>query len=317
MDDILILGTVGRERVHSFGRTSEIVFGGTGFYAAEAMLKIPAANPLLVSVLGNDLPADVLIEQFSRAVDTRGLQWNDELPSFFWEAEYAHSFEESNTLVLENRLIHQFRPDWAGLRKGFPDLRFCYLAAFAPDVQVACCEHFADAFTLSETLEYWINRDRERVLDAARHSNGFVVTESEFCAQLGDEPVRRIGVDLKVPECAELGLDFLIVTFADRGSQVFDEAGTFFVPALPVLTVDSTGAGNAFSGGLVAQLARSGRRSRLDLLDAVAFGTALAGFQVQEFSNHALRHASAATIAERYRQVSNSISWFEAGEAPI
>ena len=127
MDDILILGTVGRERVHSFGRTSEIVFGGTGFYAAEAMLKIPAANPLLVSVLGNDLPADVLIEQFSRAVDTRGLQWNDELPSFFWEAEYAHSFEESNTLVLENRLIHQFRPDWAGLRKGFPDLRFCYL----------------------------------------------------------------------------------------------------------------------------------------------------------------------------------------------
>jgi sugar/nucleoside kinase (ribokinase family) len=317
MDDILILGTVGRERVHSFGRTSEIVFGGTGFYAAEAMLKIPAANPLLVSVLGNDLPADVLIEQFSRAVDTRGLQWNDELPSFFWEAEYAHSFEESNTLVLENRLIHQFRPDWAGLRKGFPDLRFCYLAAFAPDVQVACCEHFADAFTLSETLEYWINRDRERVLDAARHSNGFVVTEREFRALWNLEIHPYSPYRLVAQLRAELGLDFLIVTFADRGSQVFDEAGTFFVPALPVLTVDSTGAGNAFSGGLVAQLARSGRRSRLDLLDAVAFGTALAGFQVQEFSNHALRHASAATIAERYRQVSNSISWFEAGEAPI
>jgi ribokinase len=311
METILILGTVGRERIHSFGSTSAIVFGGTGFYAAEAVLKTSTTGPLLVSVLGNDLTPDSLIRQFSREISTRGLQWDDGLPSFFWEAEYVHSFEESNTLALENRLIDRFRPEWGRFRKDFPHIRFCYLAAFEPDVQVDCCEHFADAFTVSETLEYWINRDKKKVLDAARHSDGFVVTEREFRALWQFEvrpntPYRFVAFLLE-----ELGLDFLIVTFANRGSQVFDATGTFFVPALKVETVDSTGAGNAFSGGIVSHLSRSGILDRAYLLDAVALGTALAGFQVQDFSNHALRSASAADISELQRQVRNSINWFD------
>jgi sugar/nucleoside kinase (ribokinase family) len=303
---------VGRERIHGFGRTSAIVFGGTGFYAAEAVLKTSTTGPLLVSVLGNDLTPDVLIRQFSREISPHGLQRDDDLPSFFWEAEYAHNFEESNTLVLENRLIDRFRPDWVGLRKDCPDIRFCYLAAFEPDVQVDCCEHFADAFTVSETLEYWINRDKEKVLDAARHSNGFVVTEREFRALWQFEVRPHTPYRLVAHLLEQLRLDFLIVTFADQGSQVFDATGAFFVPALEVETVDSTGAGNAFSGGIVSHLSQSGIRNRRYLLDAVALGTALAGFQVQDFSNHALRRASAANISELQRQVRNSISWFDA-----
>ena len=179
-------------------------------------------------------------------------------------------------------------------------------------MQVDCCEHFADAFTVSETLEYWINRDKEKVLDAARHSNGFVVTEREFRALWQFEVRPHTPYRLVAHLLEELGLDILIVTFADRGSQVFDATGTFFVPALEVKTVDSTGAGNAFSGGIVstdpeAVFAIGGAcwmRSRL--------APRLRGFQVQDFSNHALRRASAADISELQRQVTNSISWFDA-----
>lgn len=311
MEDILILGTIGREKIHSFGTTSPVVFGGTAFYATEAILRAGANRPLLVSALGNDLTPDELIDQFSGPVNPYGLRRNADLPSFYWEARYDHSFEESTTIKLENRLIDGFSPDWAELGNRFPGIRFCYLAAFDPGVQLACSRHFAECFVVSETLEYWIGRDRRGVLDLARKSNGFVVTEREFRALWRFDarpytPYERVaGI---VERC---GLDFLIVTYADRGSQVFDTEGTFMVPALSCETVDSTGAGNAFSGGIVAHLAKGGKYDRQRLLDAVALGTVLAGLQVQDFSNRALRAASSSEIGVLRQEIRNSIQWFD------
>lgn len=310
MQDILVLGTIGRERVHSFGTTSPVVFGGTAFYATEAILQAGATRPLLVSVLGNDLSSAELVDQFSGPINTYALQRNANLPSFYWEARYDRSFEESTTITLENRLIDEFAPDWAALGKHFPGIRFCYLAAFDPKVQLACSRHFAKCFVVSETLQYWIERDRQGVFDLAGKSNGFVVTEREFRAlwHLDAPPYtpheRVAGI---VERC---GLDFLIVTFADRGSQVFDAEGTFMVPALDCETIDSTGAGNAFTGGIVGHLAQCGEYDRGRLLDAVALGTALASLQVRDFSNRALRTASSSEIGALRQEVRNSIRWF-------
>src|SRR5215467_2395887 len=128
MEKILVLGTVGREKIHSMGAVSPVVFGGTAFYATEAILMAGSADPLVVSVLGRDLTPMELLGQFSREISTAGLQQYTDLPSFYWEARYEHSFEESATLVLENRLIDEFRPDWAALRRRFAQIDFCYLA---------------------------------------------------------------------------------------------------------------------------------------------------------------------------------------------
>jgi sugar/nucleoside kinase (ribokinase family) len=311
MEKILVLGTVGREKIYSMGAVSPVVFGGTGFYATEAVLMGSDEDPLLVSVLGLDLTPPELIGQFSREISTAGLQQHTDLPSFYWEARYEHSFEESATLVLENRLIDEFRPDWAALRLQFSQIDFCYLAAFDPGIQSDCCEHFANAFIVSETLEYWIDRDRQGVLDVAGGSNGLVLTEREFHRlwRFDAPPRTHHGKIVHVVE--ELDLDFLVVTFADRGSQVIDRRGTFLVPALNCATVDSTGAGNAFSGGMVAHLAQGGTYDRRRLPDAVAFGTVLAGIQVQDFGNRALRTASAANISMLWQEVKDGISWFD------
>lgn len=311
MEDILVLGTIGRERIHSFGTTSPIVFGGTAFYATEAILRAGAARPLLVSALGNDLSPAELANQFSRPVNTYGLLRNANRPSFYWEARYDHSFEESTTVTLENRLLDEFAPDWADLKNQFPGIRYCYLAAFDPKIQLACSRHFTECFVVSETLEYWIGRDRQGVLDLARKSNGFVVTEREFRALWHLDVSPYAPHELVAGIVERCGLDFLIVTFADRGSQVFDAKRTFMVPALSCETVDSTGAGNAFSGGIVAHLARCGIYDRGQLLDAVALGTVLASLQVRGFSNHALRTASSSEIEARWQEVKDSVRWFD------
>ena len=311
MEKILVLGTVGREKIRTMEAVSPVVFGGTAFYATEAVLMAGAVEPLLVSALGHDLTPAELIGQFSREISTAGLQHFTDLPSFYWEAHYEHSFEESATLVLENRLIDDFRPDWVALRRQFPQIGFCYLAAFDPGIQSGCCDHFDDAFIVTETLEYWIDRDREGVLFVAGRSNGIVVTEREFRRlwRFDAPPFTSHSEVVHIVE--ELGLNFLIITFADRGSQVFDRRGTFFVPAVNCATVDSTGAGNAFSGGMVAHLAQGGTYDRRRLPDSVAFGTVLAGMQVQDFSNRALRTASALDISTLWQEVKHSLNWFD------
>jgi sugar/nucleoside kinase (ribokinase family) len=311
MGDILILGTVGRELVHSFGTTSGVVFGGTAYYAIEAVLRAGATQPLLVSALGNDISVRELVRQFSAPINSSGLQENPRLPSFYWEARYDTSFEESTTLALENRVINEFVPDWAALAYRFPSIRFCYLAAYDPQVQLACARHFAKSLVVSETLQYWIGRDRDGVLEVARHSNGFVVTDREFSL------LWNISVPLFAPHALvwdvvkAFGLDFLIITFGDRGSQVFDAEGTFVAPALSCETIDSTGAGNAFSGGIVGHLAYSGGYDRARLQDAVALGTGLASLQVRDFSNRALRTASSSEIQALHLRARDSIRWCE------
>jgi sugar/nucleoside kinase (ribokinase family) len=255
-----------------------------------------------------------LASQFSGPINTGGLQENPLLPSFYWEARYDTSFEESTTITLENRVIDEFVPDWIAIAKKFPSVRFCYLAAYDPQVQLACSRHFAKSFIVSETLQYWIERDRQGVLDLAKNSNGFVVTEREFHA-LWNFTVPLFTPHERVVEIIkDCRLDFLIITFADRGSQVFDIEGTFVVPALSCETKDSTGAGNAFSGGIVGHLALCGEYDRARLQNAVALGTGLASLQVRDFSNHELRTASSSEIKALQQKARDGIRWYDPKE---
>lgn len=309
MTEILVLGSVGREKIYSFENVSSLVFGGTAYYATEAILKTNASAPLLVSVLGYDLPPDSLIEKLSRPIPKSGLYQNLNLPSFFWEARYEDNFEESVTLTLENRVIDDFNPNWSLLRDEFPTIKYCYLAAFEPSTQISCCQHFSNSFIISETLDYWINQNRDGVLEVIKNSNGVILTEKEFHSLWRIAVPPYSSLDLVIDIIEEFKLDFLIITSADRGSQVFDLKESFFVPAVRCMTIDSTGAGNAYSAGLTAHLSKCGAYDRKHLADAAALGTALAALQVQDFSNNALRKAKSADIIALQREVRKSINW--------
>jgi fructokinase len=63
---------------------------------------------------------------------------------------------------------------------------------------------------------------------------------------------------------AERGPQLILVTLGRRGSFFFTAQAHGFVPAFPVKTVDATGCGDAFMGGMLARLVSGGDwRSRL------------------------------------------------------
>lgn len=72
------------------------------------------------------------------------------------------------------------------------------------------------------------------------------------------------------------GVQRVLITLGSRGVFVSSEGREEIVPAFPVEAVDTTGAGDAFSGGLLAALSEG-----MDIWSAVRFASGLAALSVQ------------------------------------
>jgi fructokinase len=75
----------------------------------------------------------------------------------------------------------------------------------------------------------------------------------------------------------DLGAAVIVLTLGEEGAWGWTGEGSVSVPAIPVEVVDTVGAGDAFTAGLLAWLWRRGRTGRADLaaLPAGALGEAL------------------------------------------
>lgn len=69
------------------------------------------------------------------------------------------------------------------------------------------------------------------------------------------------------------GVRSLVITLGARGSLIASSSVMAAVPSAPVSVVDSTGAGDAFVGAMVAELAKGA-----ELMDAVRFGSRVGAF---------------------------------------
>jgi sugar/nucleoside kinase (ribokinase family)/fructoselysine-6-P-deglycase FrlB-like protein len=113
-----------------------------------------------------------------------------------------------------------------------------------------------------DTHEDWVDGHQDRLLQLARQVDVFVPSMEELVLLTGS-PDAAAG-------CAVLaarGLDRAVVKAGRDGAYVLDGGRITRVPAPEVVVQDSTGAGDAFCGGLAAALAL-GR----PLLDAVRLG---------------------------------------------
>jgi ribokinase len=73
----------------------------------------------------------------------------------------------------------------------------------------------------------------------------------------------------------ELGPRAVVITLGERGCYYADAEQSFEIPAFPVLAVDTTGAGDAFTGGLAAAVAMG-----LPIRDAIRRAVAVAALSV-------------------------------------
>jgi sugar/nucleoside kinase (ribokinase family) len=98
----------------------------------------------------------------------------------------------------------------------------------------------------------------------------------------------------------ERGPRYVIIKKGEHGAFMFTGTSIFFAPAFPLESVfDPTGAGDAFAGGFMGYLARTGDVSDANLRRAVVVGSAIGSFAVERFSNERLVEVTPAEIDDR------------------
>jgi sugar/nucleoside kinase (ribokinase family) len=88
----------------------------------------------------------------------------------------------------------------------------------------------------------------------------------------------------------------------EYGAALFTGDAFFSLPAYPLESViDPTGAGDTFAGGFVGHIARNLEQATSErvLRQAVAYGTALASYNVEEFGTERVTRLTAEEIRER------------------
>ena len=98
----------------------------------------------------------------------------------------------------------------------------------------------------------------------------------------------------------ERGPSRCIIKKAEHGALLRGPEGVFVLPGFPTETVrDPTGAGDSFAGGLMGYAAASGELTREAFCKALAYGTVVASFVIEDFGTERLRGLSRQDIEQR------------------
>jgi sugar/nucleoside kinase (ribokinase family) len=109
----------------------------------------------------------------------------------------------------------------------------------------------------------------------------------------------------------------VIAKQGEYGSAMFTRDGVFALPAFPTADVtDPTGAGDTFAGGFVGYVAANADGEPDDdlLRRALAYGTALASFNVEAFGSERMQTLTPDEVAARVADLER-ITRFE--DAPV
>jgi cytidine kinase len=143
------------------------------------------------------------------------------------------------------------------------------------------------------------------------------------CVILNDGEIRQLTDEPNLVRAAravlELGPRVVVAKQGEYGAAMFTREGVFGLPAYPTGdVVDPTGAGDSFAGGFMGYVAaHSGEELTDDLLrTAMAYGTALASFNVEAFGTERMQTLTGDEVAGRVADLAR-MSRFEPAPLPL
>ena len=101
-----------------------------------------------------------------------------------------------------------------------------------------------------------------------------------------------------------MGPQIVVIKRGDSGSMLFYGGEVISMPARPIeKVVDPTGAGDTFAGGFMGYLAAAPDWRNFSVLKrAMAYGTVMSSFSVEDFSVKRVGNLSKADMHDRYKK---------------
>ena len=298
--EILVVGSVGLDSVRTpYGEVEEALGGSASYFAFSASHFAPVR---VVAVVGEDFPARHREAFADRGVDLSGLETAPG-ETFRWKGEYRLELGHAHTLETKLNVFSSFHPK---LDDGHRACPYVFLANIDPDLQLEVLDQVRDPqLVVSDTMNYWIARQPERVLDVLRRVDVALLNEEEARALSGETQLTRAADRLLA-----LGARSVLIKKGEHGALFRSPDELSVTPAYPVegLT-DPTGAGDSFAGGFLGWLARSGRADDHARRQAMACGAAMASLAIEAFSPQRLIAAEPEEIAGRVSTIHRMIQF--------
>jgi sugar/nucleoside kinase (ribokinase family) len=215
--------------------------------------------------------------------------------TFFWKGRYGSDLNNRETLETRLNVFEHFVPK---LSEASRESEVLFLANIQPGLQLQVREQCAGArFVALDSMNLWIDVARDELLE---------VISRVDCLILNDEELRQLTRQPNLVSAAREvlghGPSIIVAKQGEYGSALITYEHFFALPAYPLeAVVDPTGAGDTFAGGFVGYIARQLERE-LDievLRNAMAYGTALASFNVEGFGTERVLEVKAQDITRR------------------
>ena len=288
---LVVVGTVALDCVETPSQTRDNLLGGSAVYFAYAASYFTPVR--LVSVVGEDWPSEHTQLLQSRNIDTAGLEVRPGAKSFFWRGRYQEDMNERETVEVQLNVFGQFDPV---LPESFRRSPFLFLANGSTKIQHKVLDQCSDStLTVADTMDLWINTERDELMELLRRIGGLVLNDSEAKLLCGDDNLVRAGRAV-----LDMGPQFVVIKKGEHGAMFFSRHETYVLPAYPTAdVVDPTGAGDSFAGGMMGYLAEQGNFEPKTLKEAMAYGILVASFTVEDFSLDRLRRIERADLERR------------------
>jgi sugar/nucleoside kinase (ribokinase family) len=290
---LTVVGSIAFDAVETpFGSRPKMLGGSAVHFSLAASF---LTDVRVVGPVGDDWGDAETAVLHGRAVNTDDIEHVAGGKTFFWAGKYGWDLNDRDTLDTQLGVFGEFQPK---LSQASRDADVLFLANIQPDLQREVRSQCpAASFVALDSMNLWIEIARDSLIETIGGVDCLLLNDAEL-RQLTEEP-NFVKAARKI---REWGPRIVVAKRGEYGAAMVTDEGFFALPAWPLEDViDPTGAGDSFAGGFVGYIAKHvGEPLNHDLLRrAMAYGTALASFNVEEFGTERVARLTAPEVAER------------------
>jgi len=305
---VTVVGSIAFDAVTTpFGERERMLGGSAVHFSLAASF---FTDVRVVGPVGDDFGGAEYGVLQARGVNTEDIEHVAGGRTFFWRGHYDYDLNVAHTDDTQLNVFGDFEPKLSDASRNAEVL---FLANIQPDVQRGVREQCANArFVAMDSMNLWIDTTRDALVRTVSGVDALLLNDAELRMLTGEPNLLRAARAVM-----EWGPQLVVAKQGEYGAALFTREGVFALPAFPLEEVlDPTGAGDSFAGGFVGYVAAHTEDERSDdlLRRAMAYGTAMASFNVQEFGTERVQRLTPDEIAERVAQLQR-ITTFE--DAPI
>jgi sugar/nucleoside kinase (ribokinase family) len=306
---LTVVGSIAFDSVRTpFGERDRMLGGSAVHFALAASF---FTDVRVVGPVGDDFGEEHLEVLEQRNVATDDIERIAGGKTFFWQGHYEHDMNVAHTDDTQLNVFADFVPKLSGESC---ESQMLFLGNIQPDLQRDVRRQSSASFAALDSMNLWIETTRDSLVAAIGEVDCLLLNDAEL-RMLTEQP----NLVTAARAAMDLGPSVVVAKRGEYGAALFTREGTFAIPGLPLEEVrDPTGAGDSFAGGFLGYLdavRTTGEHDDNALRRAMAYGSVMASFNVENFGTERVAGLTEGEIAERLGQFKSLTHFEEAAPA--